>query len=733
MNIPWQMNDAMKNKVSNLFRHTAGSLTVLLGLVFAMSAAATDLNPRLVGSFKTSSASQATLGIDVSGNVAYVSTYGDGLQILDISNPTAPTKLGGYYPPGSTWRVVYSVVVSNNYAYACDDMVGLFILDVSNPAVPRRVGGYKPTASGNKVAVAYDVFLAGKYAYIAAGEGGLVVLDVSNPASPRRVGQLGVPGEVHGVTVSGNYAYLADRSLDGSWPPWPGTGALRIMDISNPASPQPVADYPVEGEAWSLAVSGNFAYVAAGAGLQVIDVSDPANPQRIGSHSGYGFPVISGNRAVTSDLQVLDISNPATPRRIGGYPGGGGASSRSVAVVDHYAVRGGGQGLQIIDLDPPANLPRVGNMDTSGNAYGVAVSGTRAYIADGDAGLQVIDISDPVKPASLGGYATTYPARFVAMSGNYACVLESYNGGGSYVSSLEIVDTTSPASPQRVGSYDFPGYVTGNALATSGDYAFLTVYEYPLARVEVVDLRTPASPQQVGVYNAGDSYPPPTSLAVYGAYLLMASDSAGLRVLEVSDPANPHLVGSYTNTEIKSVAISGTKAYAMSSTGFLVLDLSIPTLPKVLGSLAVSSLSGRLAVSGDYVYAAAGGYGVQVIDVSNPTQPRYAVGNSAVSAYDLTISGNHVFVAGGDEGLQVFDLALSNTQTPTTLGITRSGSTLVITWPAAVSGAVLETTSQLAPAPAWSPASETPVLSGGQNVVTIEHGAGSRFFRLKQP
>ena len=61
----------------------------------------------------------------------------------------------------------------------------------------------------------------------------------------------------------------------GEWPGWP------------------------RGNAIGVTVSGNYAYVAHGVwGLQVIDVSDPANPRRVGGYdtSGYARGVaVSGN------------------------------------------------------------------------------------------------------------------------------------------------------------------------------------------------------------------------------------------------------------------------------------------------------------------------------------------------------------------------------------------------------------------------------------------------------
>ena len=48
--------------------------------------------------------------------------------------------------------------------------------------------------------------------------------------------------------------------------------------------------------------------------------------------------------------------------------------------------------------------------------------------------------------------------------------------------------------------------------------------------------------------------------------------------------------------------------------------------------------------------------GLQVIDVSDPTQPRRVGGNSAFDAFDITVAGNNVFVTAGEQGLMILDL-----------------------------------------------------------------------------
>ena len=54
----------------------------------------------------------------VSGDYAYVAAYGSGLQVIDISDPTAPSYAGSYDTPG----IAYGVAISGNYAYVADDL-----------------------------------------------------------------------------------------------------------------------------------------------------------------------------------------------------------------------------------------------------------------------------------------------------------------------------------------------------------------------------------------------------------------------------------------------------------------------------------------------------------------------------------------------------------------------------------------------------------------------------------
>jgi len=141
-------------------------------------------------------------GVTVVGKKAYVAA-GLFVQIIDVSNPASPVRLGGC----STGGTAFGVAVSGNLACVTAYNAGLpelQVIDVSNPATPVRLGSYDTRG------MAYGVAVSGTVAYVADYDAGLQVIDVSNPASPVRLGGYDSSGFGWGVAVAGGRIYLAD-------------------------------------------------------------------------------------------------------------------------------------------------------------------------------------------------------------------------------------------------------------------------------------------------------------------------------------------------------------------------------------------------------------------------------------------------------------------------------------------------------------------------------------------
>nr|NGX43526.1 hypothetical protein [Chlamydiota bacterium] len=125
------------------------------------------------------------------------------------------------------------------------------------------------------------------------------------PLCPSLVGSYDTPNAAWSVALSGNYAYVVDVS------------SLQILDVSNVTKPMFVGSGFWGGQSWDIAVDANYAYLAVGnSGLQIIDVSNVSNPVLVGLWNGRSGPTsvaISGNYAyVTNDvsgLHIIDVSN----------------------------------------------------------------------------------------------------------------------------------------------------------------------------------------------------------------------------------------------------------------------------------------------------------------------------------------------------------------------------------------------------------------------------------------
>ncbi|MEW6041121.1 MAG: T9SS type A sorting domain-containing protein [Elusimicrobiota bacterium] len=77
-------------------------------------------------------------------------------------------------------------------------------------------------------------------------------------------GYFDTPGRAYSVTISGNYAYVAD-----------GFSRIPVLDISNPADIRLVGTYYTKGNSNQLVLDNGYLYSADGwAGLSVIDLDD---------------------------------------------------------------------------------------------------------------------------------------------------------------------------------------------------------------------------------------------------------------------------------------------------------------------------------------------------------------------------------------------------------------------------------------------------------------------------
>jgi hypothetical protein len=561
----------------------------------------------------------------VRGNYAYCAAEAAGIDIIDISNPCIPRKIGHLNTPG----FAVDVHVSGDYAYVADGHEGLQVIDVSNPYAPRLVGNYDTPS--NKLAG--KVYIYGNYAYVGNINGDLQVIDISNPSSPRLAASLYEGGEAEGIYVRGNYAYYVESSYYAGSVSRDGTlgsvaSCLLIIDISNPYTPVEKGCYCFWGEVYAFDVSGNYAYMTIGWDFEdflVVDISDPSRPVQVGTTRVFGSQLaIKGNYVYITrgvGIQVVKVSNPTKPR-----------------LVATYEIQ-----------------------ENSTRTYGIYIEGRSnyAYVGDNAGGLTVLDISNPTAPLKKGYFhnLACADARDIHINGNYAFVADYREG-------LKVVDISNPASPGAVGRGDMPPgkYFSSRVKKVSADNNYACIIDW-CDDIYAFDISTPANPVLTGAYEL--SYLPDCidDLYVKDNYAYVANGKEGLKVYNISGPSLLQ-VGSFPVANARDVYIAGNYAYAAADKeGLLVLDISNAPAIKEVGNLELPEPARCIFVSGTYAYIS--GYedyfenkgSFYIIDISDPSAP-VLEGSSeeAGSTSGIYVSGNYAFLVNYD-GLTVLDIS----------------------------------------------------------------------------
>ena len=223
---------------------------------------------------------------------ALAGTLRNGLQINEITDPTAPVKAAVYDCPVTqgdiqVFRQRNRVVAT----YTADSRIGAERLDAQCVREANALG--------------FD---------LDGSELGTFLVDLTNPSKPRTLGFAEVAEGSHNMTVhpSGNYLYNSNSDLATNTAP-----EIAIFDIRDPSRPRLVQRYPLPLVPTSLgsnphdiffSPSGDRAYIAALSQTVILDTSNPEDPQRLpGLPAAPGAP--SAGHVIDPAIHVVHQSD----------------------------------------------------------------------------------------------------------------------------------------------------------------------------------------------------------------------------------------------------------------------------------------------------------------------------------------------------------------------------------------------------------------------------------------
>jgi hypothetical protein len=395
-------------------------------------------------------------GISKEGDTIYLACGWDGVRILDVSDTTTVNEIGATFFDD---LFVFHVVASGGYVYAgLSDMSYrgiLQVLDVSDPSAPTMLGSIRMSGFSTGLAVSDQLVLVNDLF------DGTRIIDASDPSKLAQISFLDLPSGAYDAVASGRNLYVVDRK-----------GRLDIFDITNPVQPAALSSIGKAKNYWyKVHVAEGYAYVAAGEeGLRVFDVHDPRYPVEVGmNHIPWAAVdvAISGGYAYVAagwaGLQVVDVSSPDAPFTVVNVPceslvSGVEAAGEYVYVADQKA------GLRVFDVSNPEDPVDVALEATRGETIQVAISGEYAYVAEGPTGICIVDISNPRLPSVV----TYVPSPSIYAYSAELFAKDNLVYVGAENAGIWVVDVSVPLAPEIVGIYDTANYARRLSVSDRG-------------------------------------------------------------------------------------------------------------------------------------------------------------------------------------------------------------------------------------------------------------------------
>ncbi len=270
----------------------------------------------LVGRVPVKGFASAEFWLHPDGRHGYLSTIGDRVYAIDLSDPAAPVITDSVVVDA---RVVNDIMTTEDGRYgvmtregASTRKNGIVILSFEDPAHPKVISEFTETVTGG----VHSTFIYRGYVYLTDdATGSMRVIDIRDPMSPKQVARWETPGTgagrmLHDIDVQDGLAYLS------YW-----NDGLIVLDVGNgirggsPENPQFVSQYKYDLEAL-------YRDVAAVGGPGFIRGTHTA--WRSGKYVFVGDEVFAAKPQVTAGPSLLGprprLWPTARPRRLRHHP-----------------------------------------------------------------------------------------------------------------------------------------------------------------------------------------------------------------------------------------------------------------------------------------------------------------------------------------------------------------------------------------------------------------------------
>ena len=302
---------------------------------------------------------------------------------------------------------------------------------------------------------------------------------------------------------------------------------------------------------WTDPETGSeYALVGRIDGLSIVDLSDAASPVYLGD-----LPMTPGsNPAVWRDMKVYDDHV---------YVVADGAGQHGMQVLDLTQLRDLDRSALPVTFEPDlvyddiASAHNVVINEESGFAY---IVGARGGGETCGGGLHMVDIREPLNPTFVGCFQDQSTGRAgTGYSHDAQCVMyagpdEEHVGKeicvGSNETALSIADVSDKSAPVALSRAEYPNFGYTHQAWLTEDHRYLYMND------ELDELQGKVENTRTLIWDVSDLDDPQLvkehfastraidhNLYVRGNFVYESNNTAGLRILDISDPENPQEVG----------------------------------------------------------------------------------------------------------------------------------------------------------------------------------------------
>lgn len=205
----------------------------------------------------------------------------------------------------------------------------------------------------------------------------------------------------------------------------------------------------------------------------------------------------------------------------------------------------------------------------------------------------------------------------------------------------------------NLSNYDY-NFDVINSIKSVGDLLLLADNSLGL---KLLNISKPINPTLISQF--GDTYNLTLDIAIQGKYAYLADGVDGLEIVDISNPTALKQINSWSNGyNITNVFISNSLAFlSVQDVGIEILNISNPYSLTRVGNWSNSKTPINVVVKDSYLFVASENYKLEILDISDFNNI-INVGELPITnkPYQIRVKDNYVYLANGIEGLKIIDI-----------------------------------------------------------------------------